>query len=206
MKKRKTFLGLILVIAVLVLGVGYAALTSVNFTINGTASATADQENFKVIFDSLFEVGEDEEPILTIEDASVRTCDLVSSSIPRYPDNDDGYEIVPLVKISHDGEQNAKISVSGLRYAGETITIRLPVINQSNGVSAKITNVEVNSNTNTNYFGIEPSVENEIIASGEVTYVDVAVTLTKAVVEDDETAEFEVTFKANPIEPVEETD
>lgn len=51
MKKRKTFIAMALIIAVLVLGVGYAAITNVNLNINGTANITANAD-FKVEFDT----------------------------------------------------------------------------------------------------------------------------------------------------------
>lgn len=51
MKKRKTFLGMILVIAILVLGVGYAAISDITLNINGTANVTANAD-FTVEFDN----------------------------------------------------------------------------------------------------------------------------------------------------------
>ena len=49
MKKNKTLLGVALLIAVLMLGVGYA-LTSIPLTLNGTMNAETNNENFKVEF------------------------------------------------------------------------------------------------------------------------------------------------------------
>lgn len=48
-KQKKIIIGVILV-AIILMGVGYAALTSTTLTITGTASATAAQDNFKVYF------------------------------------------------------------------------------------------------------------------------------------------------------------
>ena len=50
MKKRKTFIGMALVLAILILGVGYAAINTVNLNVNGTANVTANAD-FKVVFD-----------------------------------------------------------------------------------------------------------------------------------------------------------
>lgn len=50
MKQTKTIQLLGIIIAVLVISVGYAAITSVNLTLSGTATATPDQGNFKVAF------------------------------------------------------------------------------------------------------------------------------------------------------------
>ena len=49
MKKNKTLLGVALLIAVLMLGVGYA-LTSIPLTLNGTMNAATNDENFRVEF------------------------------------------------------------------------------------------------------------------------------------------------------------
>lgn len=48
MKSPRTFLLLGVVLAVLLLGVVYAAISNVNFNISGTVQATADQANFNV--------------------------------------------------------------------------------------------------------------------------------------------------------------
>ena len=50
MKNRKRFITIFFIIAVLVLGVGYAAITTVNLTITGDATATPNDANFKVAF------------------------------------------------------------------------------------------------------------------------------------------------------------
>lgn len=49
MKNKKTFVGIALLIVVLVLGIAYAAITG-SLTITGTAKATANDDNFKVVF------------------------------------------------------------------------------------------------------------------------------------------------------------
>jgi len=50
MKQQRTFLLLSVIVAVLVLGVAYAAITSVTLNINGNVLASAEQGNFKVAF------------------------------------------------------------------------------------------------------------------------------------------------------------
>lgn len=49
MRNRKTFIGIVLLIVVLLLGIAYAAITE-NLTITGTAKATTSDDNFKVVF------------------------------------------------------------------------------------------------------------------------------------------------------------
>lgn len=48
-KQKKIILGIILVVIVL-MGIGYAALENITLTITGTANASASQDNFKVYF------------------------------------------------------------------------------------------------------------------------------------------------------------
>ena len=50
MKQKRTLVVLLLVIAILCLGIAYAAISNINLQISGTASATANSENFKVYF------------------------------------------------------------------------------------------------------------------------------------------------------------
>ena len=48
--KKKLQIVLLVLIAVLTLGIGYASITAVNLIINGNATASVDQNNFKVYF------------------------------------------------------------------------------------------------------------------------------------------------------------
>lgn len=50
MKKQKTITIAVILIAILLMAVGYATLTATDLTINGTATAVADPNNFKVHF------------------------------------------------------------------------------------------------------------------------------------------------------------
>lgn len=52
MKSPKTFLLLSIVVAVLVLGIAYAAISSVTLTVTGNATAIPNADNFVVKFDS----------------------------------------------------------------------------------------------------------------------------------------------------------
>ena len=56
MKRRRTFTVMFILIAVLVLGVGYAAIANVTLSINGTANVVADAD-FSVVFDTTHTVG-----------------------------------------------------------------------------------------------------------------------------------------------------
>lgn len=55
MKQKRTFVTLLLIIAILCLGIAYAAISDISLTISGEAKATADTENFKVRFTEAIE-------------------------------------------------------------------------------------------------------------------------------------------------------
>lgn len=51
MNKKRTILGGAILVAVLMLGIGYAAINSVTLNITGSATADPNAANFKVLFD-----------------------------------------------------------------------------------------------------------------------------------------------------------
>jgi len=50
MKKKNTYVGLVILLAVLMLGIGYAAMSNITLNIGGAAGANVEDENFKVKF------------------------------------------------------------------------------------------------------------------------------------------------------------
>ncbi len=81
MKKRNTYVGLILLVAVLMLGIGYAAITNITLNINGNASATVSDENFKVKFTGTPEVSDDKVITATVSGdhkATINVDSLIS--------------------------------------------------------------------------------------------------------------------------------
>lgn len=56
MRKKKTFIGMIILIAILVLGVGYAAISNVTLNLTGSANIKANA-NFSVEYDTSHTVG-----------------------------------------------------------------------------------------------------------------------------------------------------
>ena len=68
MKRKKTYVGLILLIAVLMLGIGYAAMSNITLNITGSASAVVKDENFSVLFVGTPEVSSDDVTAKIIDD------------------------------------------------------------------------------------------------------------------------------------------
>ena len=54
--KTKTIIWVTLLLAVVVIGIGYAAISATNLNISGTASATGDTTDFVVKFDDSVEI------------------------------------------------------------------------------------------------------------------------------------------------------
>ena len=160
MKNKKTFVGIALLILVLVLGIGYAAISK-NLTIDGSATVTATNDNFKVAF-----TGE----------TSVTGTDLATASATK-------------------GAIEGTLSVTGLKKAGDEVTAKYEVDNQSNGLNANLAVSHEVKNDTEHYFSVTSSVEDSSIAVGDTTNVVVTVKLLKTPVEN-QTADIDVTLVA----------
>ena len=68
MSKTSKIIIAVLLVAVLLLGIGYAAIQSVTLNISGTAAADPNQENFKVMFTGTPEVSDEEHVTASITD------------------------------------------------------------------------------------------------------------------------------------------
>ena len=82
--KKKTFMGLVLLLAVLVLGVGYA-LTASDLTVSGTATANTATSGFKVEFAGAEKNTGDESEITTLT-ASSGTAATMNVSLTNVGD------------------------------------------------------------------------------------------------------------------------
>ena len=116
--KKSLQIVLVVLIAVLTLGIGYASITAINLIISGNATASASQENFKVKF--LKE--ENVTPVITSNDGGTGDIDVTSDT-------------------------TATFNISGLDAAGESATANYVVKNVSEGIGAKITIKLTSTNT-----------------------------------------------------------
>lgn len=109
MKNNKTLLGVALVIALLVLGVGYA-LSATNLNITGTTAITASDTNFKVAFDDVTEAN-------IKKNGTGATADTIS-------------------KIS---DTQINLGVNSLQAVGDEVTFQMTIENKSAaGIYAEI--------------------------------------------------------------------
>ena len=194
-KEGKLFLGII--VAVLVLGVGYAAITGVNLVINGsaTAKASGQQDDFNVHFDNLLSTGNYISYAETAEEDSLTQSFVDSKNVTASSSETDK---AASIAISNDST-SATVTVSNLTTVGDTVTLTLPVINESDGIKANLTASVVNNNQE--YFNVtaEPATDT-LNGNGATTTLLVTVTVTDVPKVNDVEGTFTVTLAAEPEE------
>ena len=144
-KKREKQLQIVVfvLIAIITLGIGYTAISSIILTITGHARADVDEANFKVHFDR------NVEPTMTVNMGSAT--------------------------IDQDNDKVAHISVTGLKKAGDSATAEYTIINESNGIGAKLSIDLVN--TNTEHFKVTETLDDVELEAGDTTKVRILVEL-----------------------------
>lgn len=168
MKKKKSFVALALVVAVLVLGVGYA-LTTIELKVNGDITVSPDDSNFDVNF----------------TDASITTAGTLTGKTD-VADKGNGKTATLSVKtLKTVGEKViAEYTITNNSKAGINATLSNPVATQTND-DAK------------DYYTVTATLENnDAIAPNATKKLTVTVELVKAPL-DEVTGAFEVAFKAS---------
>ena len=193
-KEGKLFLGIL--VAILVLGIGYAAVTGINLYINGTATAKAsgEQSDFNVHFDNLIEEGNYITYSETAEtDSFVQTFVNAKNVTAASTTTDKGASIA----VAND-QLSATVSVSNMTTIGDTVTLVIPVINESDGIKANLAASIVNNNEE--YFNVTAVTGTDKLNSGATTTVTVTVSVTDVPQVNDVNGTFTVTLAATPEE------
>ena len=89
MKKKKSFTGLLIILAVLFLGVGYAAITSRTLTINGNVTVNPNENDFDVVFKGAPTITDGTDPATTATntyDSTNRTATLTVDGLEKAGD------------------------------------------------------------------------------------------------------------------------
>jgi len=171
MKKRYGVIAIL--IAIVVLGVGYAAITNITLNVNNsTATANADQANFVVKFDT----------IDTFE----------------YSGNPTG----STVTLARTDDTNATFTIEGLTKQGDSVTITYPIVNESETLKAALAEPTI-VNDNSEYFSVEavsPTPGAELAVDGGTANLVLEVVVIKTPVTDDETANVSVSIEASPVQ------
>ena len=167
MKKRRTLIISLLLIAALALGIGYAA-TSGNLTINGTVST--QRQEFAVYFTQA-----------VLKDCTDGVVAKVETNTEVKTD-----ETTDLGTL-----KSVQLDITGMKVVGDSVTVTFTVENH-NAFPMYINNISV-TNAETNAFAVTTSLDNvatqpitlaESGQEGDSTTVDVTVTVDDFVSED----------------------
>lgn len=110
MKQKRTFVTLVLIIAILCLGIAYASVLDIDLSINGTATATPDASNFVVHFS---------------KDVIAEVTPMFNDNITATPEYDENYE-------------NVTLTCENFAAAGDSVTVVFTVENNSPELTAYI--------------------------------------------------------------------
>lgn len=180
-KKSKIILGVIL-LSILLMGIGYAALANIDLTITGLAKAAANNDNFKVYF----------------------TAANTTTNPDTVTDGVDDVEVIVT-----NGDINATVNFNkGLTKKDDEVYAILEITNGSNGVDASSVNVTATGDDEVlpdDYFTISAEmcdingtpITDYSLAVGEFTYVKVKAKLNVTPTEDVQ-ANLNVTVTAVP--------
>lgn len=168
-KKAKTILAVVLIAAIVLIAVGYAAISNITLTIQGTATGTGNTENFKVNF-----TGTPTSNInLSVEDPKATATGSITN------------------------DKEAVIAVSGLATKDDYGEVTFTVTNASSDLKADI--AATVSGGNTDDFIVTTSGGGTGILPGASTTVTVRVTLNKTLVDATATSAVKVDLVATPV-------
>ncbi len=172
MKNKRAFIVTVLIIAVLLLGIGYAAVANKTLTISGTAKVSPDDSNFNVKFTG-----------------TPATAKVAGTNVPEDAE----------VTATITDDTTATIGVTGLTAKGQKVTATYTILNDSADLKAALSASLTNSNTN--YFTVTQAIADpSTLAPAGTTTITVTVECIKTPVTTDETANITVTITAAPQE------
>lgn len=169
MKKRTGIIGVL--IAILVLGIGYAAMSGVTLNITGTGTMNVDDNNFKVHYDTTVT------PTTTL--ASGTTTGATATA-------------------SYTDDQNGTLTITGFTKKDDSATATYTIINESDDINATL-GTPVIGTYNSEYFTVTSTVGSPTLAYGGATTTQtVTVTAVKTPTTTDQTTAITVTLNAEP--------
>lgn len=175
-KTTTTVIGIVLLLAIVLVAVGYAAIANITLNINGTAKAEAKQTNFSVKF--VKPTGSEDKDTIIVGGQGKTTASVTDDT-------------------------HATMDVTGLSAKGESATATFKIQNTSADLSALLSAKVTNSNEQ--YFKVTYNIAEPttIIAAGTTT-ITVTVELLKTPVAEDAqtlTATIGVAVTAAPVQP-----
>ncbi len=155
MKKQNKLMIAVILIAILLMGIGYASLSNSILLINGKAFATANQENFKVYFTGEVPKEHTSESYITVQaEAVAKSQEATVNILGLNKKGDYGYAILEI----ENGSQDIDSEITVTADIGESEMFNINVIM-----------CDQEGTANQNYF----------VASGQKTYVKIMAELLK---------------------------
>lgn len=188
MKKRKTFTGMAIFIAILILGVGYAAVSDVSLNLNGTANVKANAE-FVVEYDTGHTVKLSTNETITWADSDVRA--VVAG---EYNDASNATMTVNL-----DAEHRSASATYKIDNLSEELKATVAAEITSDIPEGKKEYLKVEEELYADEDCTELLNDTQL-APEESAYLKVTVSLIKLPVTDITNAEFKITTTATPVE------
>jgi len=185
MKQKRTFITLLLVLAILGLGIAYAAITTQTLQITGTAQATAAEDEINVIFTAATPAEGEDENISAAIGSDAKTATISVEGLTTQGDSETARYTITNMQEDMSAELNNAVvrfdSLNGTVTENEWFTVTCTALD---GTTLSANNAEGNN------------------ASSSTT-VDVTVTLRKTpVTEEDQLAakaDIFITIDADPI-------
>ena len=168
--KKTLQIVLVVLIAVLSLGIGYATISNINLIIDGNATANPNDNNFKVHF--------------------VETADT--------PNLEGNVTLTGSADIDKNDNTMATFNVGGLTKEGDYAIATYTIINNSNDVGAKLS-LEL-TNSNADYFKVTETITDTELQAGDTTTGTVKVEMIKTPLANEVTTSITAKIKASAIE------
>ena len=168
--KKQIKLLLFTLVAVLTLGIGYASINAINLIISGNATASVNDNNFKVYF------------VNTADTPSLTGNVTVSGN----------------ARINTGDNTKAEFDVSGLTKEGDYAIATYTILNNSNSIGADISLYITNSNPE--YFRVTETITDSKLQAGDTTTGSIKVELIKTPLNNDVSTSVTGTLKADAIE------
>ena len=193
MKTNKKSLSIVLfaLIAVIVLGVGYATITAINLTINGTATASPDETNFKVAF------------MTDGEDTNINYKEVLkqfNAETGQYVDTEINYTDKATKPAVVDTDLTAHFNTQQLSSQGEKAIATYRVKNNSPALKASLS-ISCSS-TNSEYFSTTCKIgtgnSTALLEAGAVATVTVEVNVLKTPVTNNQSSTISSIITAIP--------
>ena len=160
MKRTRNFkILLFLLVSIFCISIGYAAISNITLTINGSAHAEVDND-LRVKFSSLANDIETSSTCLS-DSGTTTSCATISASVTS--------------------DKVASFTISGLKGYGDVAIVRYKILNESSNSSALL-NITATTNTNSEYFTITTDLSNaasQTISAGSYTILTVKAKVNK---------------------------